>query len=129
MVKKAQFDVELRSRRSRNRVMANFKPFQPIVGTKLTKEEFEDLHLLAAMRNDDVQEIVTELIRRELKHKKALLDQMKTSAPEVLEALMKSRRRLGRQRNLDRFHAEQEISGLTDLFALGETNTKSGDDS
>jgi hypothetical protein len=108
--------------------MANFKPFQPIVGTKLTQEEFEDLHLLAAMRNDDVQEIVTELIRKELKHKKALLDQMKTSAPEVLKSLMKSRRRLGRHKNLERVQTEQQILGLTDLIALGETRTKSEDE-
>lgn len=71
------------------------KKFQPVVMTGLREDEFKDLHLLAGLRGDTISSIVTNCIRKELKFHSIMLEQIKTTSPQLVEDILENRPRKG----------------------------------
>ena len=91
---------------------------QPVVGTNLTTDEFEDLHVLATLRGETLSAVVTELIRKELKFRQPLIDQAKATAPKLLEAMQSVRYRKGRNRIPKNQKALEALNGISNMMVL-----------
>ena len=94
--------------------------FQPIVSTDLSRDEFEDLHLLAALRGDFVQTVVTNLIRKELKFHSQMLEQLKLNSPEIVKQLLNSQRRKKKRIQTDSTSPSNGKKCINDLISLSQ---------